>query len=55
MNNYEITVQLLDNDFARIIADAVWNKSRNLRDCVRSGKARSEEDVNFLVQKFLLH
>jgi holliday junction DNA helicase RuvB len=53
---YEITVHLLDKDIARIIADAVWNTSRNLRDCVRIGKlARSIEDVNFLVQKFLLH
>jgi len=53
---YEITVHLLDKDFARIIADAVWNRSRNLRDCVRIGKlARSEEDLNFLVQKFLRH
>jgi holliday junction DNA helicase RuvB len=53
---YEITVHLLDKDFARIIADAVWNRSRNLRDCVRIGKlARSEEDVNFLVEKFLRH
>jgi len=51
---YEITVHLLDKDFARIIADAVWNTSRNLRDCVRIGKlARSEEDVNFLVEKFV--
>jgi hypothetical protein len=31
------------------VADAVWNTSRNLRDCVIIGKlARSEEDVNFL-------
>ena len=53
---YTIAVQLLDKDFARIIADAVWNTSRNLRDCVRIGKlARSEEDVNFLVEKFLRH
>ena len=53
---YEITVHLLDKDFARIIADAVWNTSRNLRDCVRIGKlVRSDEDVNFLVEKFLCH
>jgi holliday junction DNA helicase RuvB len=53
---YEITLHLLDEDFARIIADAVWNTSRNLRDCVRIGKlARSEEDVNFLVRKFAHH
>ena len=51
---YEITVHLLDKDFARIIADAVWNTSKNLRDCVSIGKlARSEEDVNFLIDKFL--
>ena len=51
---YEITVHLLDKDFARIIADAVWKRSRNLRDCVRIGKlTRSEEDVNFLVEKFV--
>jgi Holliday junction DNA helicase RuvB len=44
---YEITLHLLDNDIARIIAEAIWNTSRNLRDCVRIGKlARSEEDVN---------
>lgn len=34
----DITVHLLDEDFAPIIADAVWNTSRNLRDCVRIGK-----------------
>ncbi len=31
-------VHLLDNDFARFIADAVWDTSRNLRDCVSVGK-----------------
>ena len=49
-------MHLLDKDFARIIADAVRNTSGNLRDCVRIGKlVRSEEDVNFLVEKFLCH
>jgi holliday junction DNA helicase RuvB len=53
---YEITAHLIDEDFARIIADTVWNTSRNLRDCVRIGKiARSEEDVNFLIEKFVHH
>jgi Holliday junction DNA helicase RuvB len=53
---YEITLHLLDEEFARIIAYAVWNRSRNLRDCVRIGKlARSEEDVNFLIEKFVHH
>jgi holliday junction DNA helicase RuvB len=51
---YEITVHLLDKNFAQIIADAVWNESRNLRDCARIGKlARSKVDVNFLVDEFL--
>jgi Holliday junction DNA helicase RuvB len=53
---YAIAVHLLDKDFAPIIVDAVWNTSRNLRDCVRIGKlARSEEDVNFLVEKIFRH
>jgi hypothetical protein len=53
---YEITLRLLDTrqEITRIIADAVWNTSRNLRDCVRIGKLEtSKEDVNFLVEKFL--
>ena len=53
---HEITLRLLsvEQEFARIIADAVWNTSKNLRDCVSIGKlARSEEDVNFLIDKFL--
>ncbi len=53
---HEITLRLLsvEQEYARIIADAVWDTSRNLRDCIRIGKlARSEEDVNFLIEKFL--
>jgi hypothetical protein len=51
---YEITLRLLDKDFARIIAIAVWNTSRHLRDCVRIAKlARSDEDVNFIADMFL--
>ena len=51
----DITERLLTrHDINQIVADAVWNTSRNLRDCVRIGKlARSEEDVNLLVDKFL--
>jgi hypothetical protein len=54
---YEITVHLSDNDFTRLIADdARWNTSTNLRDGMRIGKlARSEVDVNFLIEKFLRH
>src|SRR5262249_29287201 len=54
---YEITVHLLHDrvKVAPTIADAVWNKSKNLRDCVRIGKlAKSNEDVNFLVDKFIV-
>ncbi len=53
---HQITLRLLsvEQEFARIIADAVWNTSKNLRDCVSIGKlTRSEEDVDFLVEKFL--
>ena len=54
---YEITLRLLSDDekFAPEIAQAVWNSSRNIRDCVRIGKlARSEEDVKFLLGNFQL-
>jgi hypothetical protein len=53
---YGITLRLLDTqqEIAQIIVDEVWNTSRNLRDCMRIGKlATSEDDVNFLVEKFL--
>jgi hypothetical protein len=53
---YEITLRLLDIDheIARIISDAVWNRSRDVRDCVRISKfARSEEGVKFLVENFI--
>jgi Holliday junction DNA helicase RuvB len=53
---YGITLRLL-HDRARVaptIADAVWSTSKNLRDCVRIGRlARTEEDVEFLVDKFI--
>jgi len=49
---YEITLRLLHDQekIAPTIVGAVWNTSKNMRDCVRIGKlARSEEDVNFLI------
>ena len=53
---YGITLSLL-HDRAKVaptIADAVWNRSKNLRDCVRIGRlARTEEDVEFLVDRFI--
>jgi MoxR-like ATPase len=53
---YEITLSLLRNqrENAPAIAEAIWYTSRNIRDCVRIGKlARSEEDVNFLLDRFM--
>jgi hypothetical protein len=36
---------------APVIADAVWNKLQDLRDCVRIGQlATTEDDVKFLLQ-----
>jgi hypothetical protein len=44
----------VDGGVASVIADAVWNKSRDIRDCIRIGKlARSAEDVGFIVETFL--
>jgi MoxR-like ATPase len=53
---HEVALRLLytRREIACLVADAVWNTSKNLRDCVRIGKlAKSEEDLNFLVEKFL--
>jgi len=56
---FEITKQLLschnkEGEIARVIADAVWNKSRDIRDCVRIGCiAKSVEDVKFILTSFL--
>src|SRR5439155_8899803 len=54
---YEITLRLLNNQskVAPAIADAIWNTSRNIRDCVNIGRlARKEEDVRFLLEKFVI-
>jgi len=54
---YEITLCLLHDraKFAPTIADAVWNTSKNIRDCIRIGKlAKSYEDAKFLIDKFLI-
>ena len=54
----EITNELLlrrkvGGDIAGLIAAAVWNKSRDIRDCVRIGAmAKSIDDVRFLVDSF---
>lgn len=53
---YRIILRLLHDrvKVAPTIADAVWNTSKNIRDCVRIGQlARREEDVEFLVDKFI--
>ncbi len=44
----------IDEGAASVIAGAVWNKSRDIRDCVRIGTmAKSIQDVNFLVDTFI--
>ncbi len=43
-----------EREVASIIANVVWNKSRDIRDCLRIGKlARSVEEVEFVVDTFL--
>jgi MoxR-like ATPase len=58
---YYITVGLLtsrkynvDEEIADATADAIWDATQNIRDCVRIGRlAKSREDVNWLVNSFL--
>lgn len=46
--------QKVDTDIARTIVEAIWNKSQDMRDCVRIGAlAKSVEDVKFIVDSFL--
>jgi holliday junction DNA helicase RuvB len=59
---YQITVQLLTKqhkvkeEIAEATANAIWDKSANIRDCVKIGRmARSIEDVIFIVDNFLTH
>ena len=55
---FEITNELLlrrkvGGDIAGLIATAVWNKSRDIRDCVRIGAmAKSIDDVRFIIDSF---
>ena len=47
--------QKVDTDIARTIVEAIWNKSQDMRDCVRIGAlAKSVEDVKFIVDNFLI-
>ena len=46
--------QKVEGEVASVTANAVWNKSRDIRDCIRISKlARSVEDVEFVVDTFL--
>jgi Holliday junction resolvasome RuvABC ATP-dependent DNA helicase subunit len=46
--------QKVNTDIASIIADAIWNKSQDIRDCVGIGAlAKTVEDVKFIVDNFL--
>ena len=44
----------IDGSVAKVIANAVWNKSRDIRECVRAcTMTKSIEDINFLVETFI--
>jgi len=44
----------LGENVATTIAEAIWNRSRDIRDCVRIGSmAKSVEDVEFFLNNFL--
>jgi hypothetical protein len=44
----------VDEGIAKDAAAAIWNSSRNIRDCVKIGKlSTSMEDVNFIMDSFL--
>ena len=46
--------QKIEGQVASAIADAVWKKSQDIRDCVKSGTiAKTTTDVEFIVDKFL--
>jgi len=46
--------QKIDVQVASAIADAVWKKSQDIRDCRKIGAlAKSTEDVEFIIDKFL--
>jgi hypothetical protein len=49
VNQLEVKDQL-----AQTIADAIWDTSRNIRDCIRIGRmGKSVDDIQFLVDNFL--
>ena len=59
---YQITVELLTKqhkvkeEIAEATANTIWDKSANVRDCVKIGRmARSLEDVIFIVDNFMMH
>jgi Holliday junction DNA helicase RuvB len=54
----EITEELLapriEEGLASIIAEVVWKKSQDIRDCVKIGTmAKSHSDVEFILSTFL--
>jgi replication-associated recombination protein RarA len=46
--------QKIDVSVTTVIANAVWNKSQDIRDCIKIGAlAKTISDVEFIVDKFL--
>ena len=53
ITNKLLSRQRIEGGVASVIANAVWNKSQDIRDCVRIDRmAKSIEDVNFIVDTF---
>ena len=57
---FDIIIHLLtkqhkvDEGIAKAAADTIWNRSKNIRDCVKIGRmAKSIEDVKFISDSFL--
>ncbi|MDQ6864261.1 MAG: ATP-binding protein [Thermoproteota archaeon] len=45
--------RMVRGDVASVIANTVWNKSQDIRDCIKIGTlAKSTKDVEFIVNKF---
>jgi MoxR-like ATPase len=50
----ELLARRLEEGLASIIAEAVWKKSQDIRDCVKIGAmAKSHSDMEFILSNFL--
>lgn len=50
----ELLARRIEEGLARLIAEAVWKKSQDIRNCVKIGTmAKSHSDVEFILNNFL--